>query len=69
MFLTHKQQCEIYSNTTLVKVKSDCYLIDQVRDRNSNTTLVKVKFMAIVNQPSDIKYNDSNTTLVKVKYM
>ena len=53
-----------YSNTTLVKVKSEeggRVLATQ----NSNTTLVKVKYTAI--QKLLDNNRNSNTTLVKVK--
>ena len=56
---------QVYSNTTLVKVKLFFVAILQIMCRNSNTTLVKVKYY----QEMQLRQanNNSNTTLVKVK--
>ena len=56
---------QVYSNTTLVKVKSKTLTINQLNMFYSNTTLVKVKLQIIA--LSQILGTHSNTTLVKVK--
>ena len=54
------------SNTTLVKVKLNIFILQHYRIADSNTTLVKVKFHYLNRFFKNIEH--SNTTLVKVKY-
>ena len=56
---------DMYSNTTLVKVKWKIRKNTEGEIKNSNTTLVKVKLMVIL--AGALKKFYSNTTLVKVK--